>query len=896
MNDQFDRLKSALADRYRIESELGSGGMATVYLAEDLKHHRKVAVKVLRPELAAVLGAERFLKEIEVTANLQHPNILPLFDSGEADSFLYYVMPYVEGESLRDRLNREKQLPVDDALAITTGVAKALDNAHERGVIHRDIKPENILLRGGEALVSDFGIALAVSAVAGERLTDTGISVGTPEYMSPEQTTGERQLDARSDVYSLAVVLYEMLSGEPPHTGGTMQALMSKILTEEARPLRTTRPRIPVNVDDAVARALDRVPADRYPSARAFVTALETRDREWAHRAAGLRTVALTAALTAAVTGVVVVALVRSGSPPTPPLSTARVERPVTTTGDAWSVSLSPDGETVTYLTSQGLVVQDVSGGLPNLVMQWRLSEMFAGYAYGEPNGEPRWLPDGSGIAFGVVIDSTSFGINAVPRMGGAAVPRLIMGLPGGEPVAGFQALSDNETFLIARVLDPVSAAPWIRLVSATSEQGIDLEEDVIRLWDAIASPDGAWIAYIGEREDRTTVLGTVSADGERRNVIVEGGQELAKWGETSVSASWPLNRVLRWAATDRLYFRQLSGRGVDLHVVHIDLETGTALDEPRLILSGLPWGTSFDVSSDGTRLVYSGGSIRTQVRLFRFDTRTGGAPIEDRIVTRGTARHVTPRISPDAQRLAYVRKTRGSEDLYVMPLSGGEPERVSVLFEWRSISDLVWSPDGSRLAVHAETDGGPRLLIVSLSDSRVQDLETSARGVGSINWSPDGRFIARGVGDAGHYVLHELASKTDRRVFEDLNGELIHLLFSPDGTQILVNNIVPETIWAQSLQTGAPYLVTSKNPRSYPIHWSEDGTVYVLDPTGAILTVPSTGGTLEKFAEVPVQCIWEGWASMGPHAEYFACSWDERRESDVWVIDNFDPGIEARR
>ena len=219
MTDSLARLSAALTDRYDIQEEIGAGGMATVYLAHDVKHDRKVALKVLRPELAAVIGAERFLQEIKVTANLQHPHILPLHESGEADSFLYYVMPLVEDDSLRERLLREKRLPVGDALEITKAVASALDYAHRHGVIHRDIKPENVLLHDGQALVADFGIALAVSQAGGTRLTETGLSVGTPHYMSPEQAMGDRELDARSDVYSLGAMLYEMLVGEPPFTG-----------------------------------------------------------------------------------------------------------------------------------------------------------------------------------------------------------------------------------------------------------------------------------------------------------------------------------------------------------------------------------------------------------------------------------------------------------------------------------------------------------------------------------------------------------------------------------------------------------------------------------------------------------------------------------------------------
>ena len=233
MSVDTTRLAAALADRYRIERELGQGGMATVYLAHDLKHDRKVAIKVLRPELAAVIGADRFLSEIRTTANLQHPHILPLFDSGAADSFLFYVMPFIEGESLRDRFSWEKQLSITDAVRIATEVASALDYAHRHNVIHRDIKPENILLHDGRALVADFGIALAASKAGGSRMTETGMSLGTPAYMSPEQAMGEREITARSDVYALGSVTYEMLVGEPPFTGPTAQSIVAKVMTTE---------------------------------------------------------------------------------------------------------------------------------------------------------------------------------------------------------------------------------------------------------------------------------------------------------------------------------------------------------------------------------------------------------------------------------------------------------------------------------------------------------------------------------------------------------------------------------------------------------------------------------------------------------------------------------------
>jgi eukaryotic-like serine/threonine-protein kinase len=274
MPELLDRLQLALADRYRLDREIGQGGMAIVYLAEDLRHGRKVAIKVLHPELSAVLGGERFLAEIKVTANLQHPHILGLIDSGEADGLLYYVMPFVAGESLRARLARERQLPVDGALRLTREVASALDYAHRQGVVHRDIKPENILRQDGAALVADFGIALAVHQAGGNRMTQTGMSLGTPAYMSPEQAMGEREIGARSDVYALGAMSYEMLAGEPPFTGPSSQAIVAKVLTEQPPALRPKRPTVAPAVEAAILTALQKLPADRWGSAREFSEAL----------------------------------------------------------------------------------------------------------------------------------------------------------------------------------------------------------------------------------------------------------------------------------------------------------------------------------------------------------------------------------------------------------------------------------------------------------------------------------------------------------------------------------------------------------------------------------------------------------------------------------------------
>src|SRR5215211_708004 len=274
MSDVLPRLTNALESRYRIAREVGVGGMATVYLAHDLRHERDVAIKVLHPDLAAALGAERFLAEIKTTAKLQHPHILPLLDSGAAGGLLFYVMPYVAGETLRQRLTRDTQLPIDDAVRLARDIADALGAAHAHGIVHRDIKPENILLQGDHALVADFGIALAVQQAGGSRMTQTGLSLGTPQYMSPEQAMGEKVIDARSDIYALGAVTYEMLVGEPPFTGPSVQAIVARLMSEDPRSIVAQRKAVDESVEYAVMRALEKLPADRFATAHEFAAAL----------------------------------------------------------------------------------------------------------------------------------------------------------------------------------------------------------------------------------------------------------------------------------------------------------------------------------------------------------------------------------------------------------------------------------------------------------------------------------------------------------------------------------------------------------------------------------------------------------------------------------------------
>ncbi|MEE8361672.1 MAG: protein kinase, partial [Gemmatimonadales bacterium] len=422
MQNVTEELRTALIDRYVIEGELGEGGMATVYLAHDTKHNRKVALKVLKPELAAMIGAERFLKEIEVTANLQHPHILPLHDSGEASSFLYYVMPYVEGETLRAKLEREKQFAIDDAVELTRAIAGALDYAHRQGVIHRDIKPENILLVEGQPQVADFGIALAVSQAGGTRLTETGLSIGTPQYMSPEQAMGDRELDARSDVYSLGAMLYEMLTGDPPYMGSTAQAIVAKVITEHAPPVTATRDTVPPHVAASVDKALAKLPADRFTSASQFAEALVTPGFT------GLTTQAAVAAgqaapgsrrTTLALAGAVALMMVLFvGSLLTRPTAEPpQVERQrvMLYAGDTdesailLGTAIAPEGDAIVFV--------DTVGGSQQLWLKDRAqatATLLAGTIHAE---SPFFSPDGQWIGF--FADGK---LKKIPRRGGSAI------------------------------------------------------------------------------------------------------------------------------------------------------------------------------------------------------------------------------------------------------------------------------------------------------------------------------------------------------------------------------------------------------------------------------------------------------------------------------------------
>ncbi|MGH7559509.1 MAG: protein kinase domain-containing protein [Gemmatimonadales bacterium] len=457
------RLTAALAGRYVIERQFAQGGMATVFLARDVRHDRKVAFKVLRPELAAVIGAERFLQEIRVTASLQHPHILPLHDSGEADSFLFYVMPFVDGESLRDRLVRERQLPIDDAIRLATEVAGALAYAHRRGVIHRDIKPENILIASGSAVVADFGIARAVTEAGGGRLTETGLSLGTPQYMSPEQATADRELDGRSDVYALGAVVYEMLTGEPPYTGPTTQAVIAKLLTDTPRPVLAGRPTVPAHVAAAVHKALARLPADRFRGAQEFAEALtrpgttatthpvvaEVPTRE---APAGVRRGYVAAALGLAVlaTAVAVWSVLRTPAADPAPMVRATLELPDRARANTFQggspLALSPDGRVLAYAGSNQLFLRRLDQMEPVPIPNT------------QQGNQPFFSPDGQHVGF-----AAGGALRRVSLAGGAAVTICpVQGLSGASWGANGTILfsSSGRLFVVPASGGPPRAVP----------------------------------------------------------------------------------------------------------------------------------------------------------------------------------------------------------------------------------------------------------------------------------------------------------------------------------------------------------------------------------------------------------------------------------------------------
>ena len=655
------RLATALAARYRIERELGAGGMATVYLADDIKHARKVAVKVLRPELAAVIGAERFLAEIRTTANLQHPHILPLHDSGDADGLLFYVMPYVEGESLRDRLNRERQLAVGDAVRIACEVGSALDYAHRHGVIHRDIKPENVLLHDGRALVADFGIALAASKAGGAtRMTETGMSLGTPHYMSPEQAMGERDITARSDVYALGAIAYEMLTGEPPFTGPSAQAIIARVVTEHPRSLSSQRHTIPEHVEAAVLTALEKLPADRFATAAEFVTALG--NPGYAARGATTRRV-LSAPLPAArrerpmllglVAGLAALAAwgwLRPVPQPRFPvvhLPLALPEAAPLRDGPGSPVTLSPDGSKLVYV--------GWGAGTTQLFVRV-LTDFSSTPLAGTENARlPFFSPDGEWVGFVADGKLRRVPINGGPVTAIADVPSLLGVAWGGADLVVF-ATDDG--------LHAVSAGGGTPRLLLAPDSGA---RSTLR-WPAV-SPDGRTVVFTRWREDGGRLFALSVQSGDSRPLELTG--------------TYP----------------RLTAKG-DLVYVTADGVAFTApLDARRRRVTGPPRSIAKDIRVGG------GGAAKLGLSLSGSLVYLAGArPVRELVMVDRTGRaeplsmvpnlFEAPRFSPDGRKIALgiADPIRGTRDVWVHDLVLNTLGRVT----FDSISEYPeWSHDG---------------------------------------------------------------------------------------------------------------------------------------------------------------------------------------------------------
>ena len=686
-------LQAALGAHYALERELGRGGMATVYLARDLRHRRQVAVKVLHPELSAVLGTDRFLREIEVTAALQHPHILPLFDSGSANGLLYYVMPYVAGESLRARLTREQQLPIDDAIRLAREVADALDHAHAQGIVHRDIKPENILLQGGHALVADFGVALAVQHAGGQRMTQTGLSLGTPQYMAPEQATGEKTVDARADVYALGAVTYEMLTGEPPFTGVSTQAVIAKLLTDDPVPLTRHRRSVPSHVEGAVLRALEKLPADRLPSAGAFAAALL--DRAIEYRAASRSPVrgksqrrhvslpVLAGVATGALAAGVALGWVLGRGSVVPAASAARagkvrfaIDIDSGSLSHAGALAISPDGRTVVYGLDGPDGAHLYARPLDNLVAR-RLAGTEDAYY-------PFFSPDGAWVAF-----YSHGALRKVPLAGGPAAVIAEVPLPA---LFGGGTWSDTDTIFYAvwthNALYRVSARGGTPSRVAVNDIGQ-------------ASPFHPQILPGGR-----ALLVTLSTWdlAERIGVVDLASGQLRKFG-----AGWHPHY-----AVGNLIYADLGGA---LFRQPFDAVRGEPTGAAEQIATGLAFhmvGVAFDVSRTGALVYHPGSSASAEdfLRLKLLD-RTGRQlkEFDDRMPW-------APRFSPVGRRIAYgaVAPGRENTDIWVTDVDAGTTQRLTT--DANNNNDAQWSPDGTRIAFSANGRGGKDLFVQPLDGS----------------------------------------------------------------------------------------------------------------------------------------------------------------------------------
>ncbi len=718
----MQRLTGALTDRYLIERELGHGGMATVYLAHDVRHDRKVALKVLRPELSAILGVDRFLAEIKTTANLQHPHILPLHDSGEAGGMVFYVMPYVEGESLRDRLQREKQLGVEDAVRIAREVADALDYAHRHGVIHRDIKPENILLHDGRALVADFGIALAAArSDGGTRMTETGMSLGTPHYMSPEQAMGDREITARADIYALGCVLYEMLMGEPPFTGPTAQAIVAKVMTEAPGRITLHRKSVSPEVEGTVLQALEKLPADRFASAADFAAALEGR----LGTRATFRSVPATAvasrwhrvALAAGVvaigsTSLAVWALRRSPSTQVVRFNVAFPESERLRATATRRFALAPDGSRLVYVGPDSVGTQ---------LWVRELNALNARPLPGTSDAQaPFFSPDGQSVAY---FTGSPGDVRVVPVTGGPAITVVAdSALPwGGDWGTDGRLYFSSPGGRLSRV--PATGGRVEVVGQADSTRG-QTELD----WPELLPGGKAALVQVWHSGISDTEIGVLNFETRRVTSITQG-----VYG--------------RYLPTGHILYATFDGT---LLAVPFDVGRLAVSGAPTAITDGIQvdansGSVQFAVSKTGTLLYMSGGGSGSS-QVVWVDRAGRLTPVDS--AWRSQFGNVA--LAPDGAHLAVAVTAGDGEQIWVKRLPSGPLTRLT--FGASSNSRPSWTPDGRRIGFVSNRSNGRRNAWVQRFDgsAEAESLMAHPRQVDEVVWAPDGRTVLARVGSGG--------------------------------------------------------------------------------------------------------------------------------------------------
>ena len=877
MPDVQERLRAALADRYRLERELGQGGMATVYLAEDLKHRRKVAVKVLRPELAATLGPDRFFREIEVAAKLQHPHILPLHDSGEAQGFLYYVMPFVEGQNLRGRLNRQGELPVHEAVKLLTEVADALAYAHSQGVVHRDIKPDNVLLSGRHALVTDFGVAKAVSEATGRQaLTTAGIALGTPAYMAPEQAAADPNLDNRVDIYALGVMGYELLTGRPPFTGVSSQEVLAAHVTQQPEPVANRRPAVPEALGAIIMKCLAKRPADRWQSADEVLTQLEQQLTP-----SGGMTPTQTRP-TAAVAGVgpsrwrygiiggILLALLTGGvyviRRPAAVPSLGKRAAVTVDPGLEMNPAISPDGKLVAYsrLTpaESRLVVQQLAGGEPVTVARWP----------GLYPAMPSWSPDGARLLY-----ADPRGLQVVPALGGvsrqlaaqSADARLGWGAwaPEGDRIAYTSA----DTLYLR---DLKTDAPRFLLKTGQPHSPA---------W----SPDGKWIAYVSGNVQYPPT-GNL-APSSIWVVRADGGAPIR------ITEDRPLHASPVWLPDSRglLYVSDQDG-GRDIYFVRF-ARSGAPPGPAVRLTTGLHPHT-ISLSADGKTLVYAVYSETANIAAVALQPGKSVSLRDGKPVTSGSQVIEGFSISPDGHWLVFDSNRNGNQDIWRMPLDGGSPPEP--LFAGPEDEfQPTYSPDGRFVTFHATRSGSVRdlYLVPSAGGQRTQ-IAVPTRNNLVPRLSLDGRSVLYTVwGEGG-----DVSIRAARRSAGDSGWSRTTPLFtipaittgsagwSPDGKWIAY---MRDTLLFRADADGGNPQPIAKLPADFiPFYtrWAGDSRMVYhsgIMPDGRYLiyVVPVVGGAAREVAH-----------SEGPTYQNFRFTYNMRgdtlyfvladRQSDVWM------------